>query len=182
MLTRLKKGDNIPFTQVSNAVLYSSALSFKAKGLYAYMLAKPDGWSFSIKRIVKETKEGITGVTSALDELKEVGLIEYTKLSTGRSEYTIYADLADRNDPKPENPIKASDPKPENPNLEKAIIGKPDPYITHSSINKEIINSQKKSYEEQRAPSQCENSHSTNKAGIDSIMKKLKSHTRLPHE
>jgi len=32
------KKDKIPFTQVSNAVLYDNNLSFKAKGLYAYLI------------------------------------------------------------------------------------------------------------------------------------------------
>ena len=33
---------NVPFTMVANEVLKDPKLSFKAKGLYAYLFSKPD--------------------------------------------------------------------------------------------------------------------------------------------
>lgn len=44
--TNFKKAVTIPYTQVPNDVLYDGKLSLKAKGLWAYMNAKPSGWFF----------------------------------------------------------------------------------------------------------------------------------------
>lgn len=39
------------FTIVSNFLLNDKTLSFKAKGLFAYLFSKPDDWDFSVERI-----------------------------------------------------------------------------------------------------------------------------------
>jgi hypothetical protein len=41
----------VNYTQVSNVVLSNKKLSWKAKGIYAYLFSKPDDWDFSTKRM-----------------------------------------------------------------------------------------------------------------------------------
>jgi hypothetical protein len=62
-----------PFTQVPNALLADPDLSLKAKGLYALMYSKPDGWQFYESALVRESKDGKDSVGSGLDELVSAG-------------------------------------------------------------------------------------------------------------
>src|SRR5258708_5712315 len=80
---------NIPFTMVANEVLSRPDLSLKAKGLYAYLFSKPDGWDFSGDRIVNETKDGRKIVYAALKELENNNLLQRNRLPSGRMEYTL---------------------------------------------------------------------------------------------
>jgi len=100
-INKLRKGDGVPFTQVSNEVLYSNELSLKAKGLWAYMLAKPDDWNFTGKSMAKELKESANTIWRILNELKEFGLIEWHKKINGSAEYIIY-NLPQKKTTKPE--------------------------------------------------------------------------------
>ena len=84
----------IPFTQVPNGLLYNSNISFKAKGIWAYMSAKPDGWNFSADRISMETKEERKAILAGLKELSEAGYITAKKLKDGRIEYTLHWEVA----------------------------------------------------------------------------------------
>lgn len=84
------KKQAVPFTQVPNELLYNPDISFKAKGLWAYMSAKPDGWSFSAARIAEETKEERKAIQAGLRELSDHGYITAKKLSSGRIEYMLH--------------------------------------------------------------------------------------------
>ena len=67
---------SLPFTQISNAVLNDAGLSLKAKGLYAYLFSKPDGWVFHNAVILREIKEGRDAFRSAVLELENAGYIK----------------------------------------------------------------------------------------------------------
>lgn len=81
--------ENIPFTMVANEVLYNKNLSFKAKGLYAYLFSKPDTWDFSGDRIIMETVDGRKAIFSALKELETLGYLFRCRLSNGKMEYHL---------------------------------------------------------------------------------------------
>lgn len=85
---KLKK-ENIPFTMVANEVLKDKNLSFKAKGMYAYLFSKPDKWDFSSNRMILETKDGRKSIMKMLLELEENGYLQREKLSNGKMEYTL---------------------------------------------------------------------------------------------
>ena len=89
MESNLKK-QALPFTQVPNELLYNPDISFKAKGIWAYMSAKPEGWNFSADRMAKETKEERKAILAGLKELSENGYITAKKLKDGRIEYTLH--------------------------------------------------------------------------------------------
>lgn len=84
----------VPFTQVPNELLYSSEISLKAKGLWAYMNAKPDGWNFSATRIAEEVKEDRKAILTALRELVASGYLVANKLASGRMEYILMWEVA----------------------------------------------------------------------------------------
>lgn len=98
----------IPFTQVPNELLYNPNISFKAKGLWAYMSAKPAGWNFSADRIAQETKEERKAILAGLKELAEYGYITAKKLPNGRIEYTLHWEVVET---KKETPNQVADPE-----------------------------------------------------------------------
>ena len=81
--------DHIPFTQVANEVLKSKHLSWKAKGIYAYLFSKPDDWDFSNLRIKIESKDGRRAIMSALRELEEAGYLQRIKQPSGKMDYIL---------------------------------------------------------------------------------------------
>lgn len=99
----------IPFTQVPNGLLYNPDISFKAKGIWAYMSAKPEGWNFSADRIAEETKEERRSILSGLRELSDNGYITAKKLGSGRIEYTLHWEVVSKKAPEP---VVKEEPEP----------------------------------------------------------------------
>ena len=62
-----------PYAQLSKAVINDKNLSFKALGLWAWAMSKPNDWTFYVEQIAKERLEGKTAIYSAIDELMQQG-------------------------------------------------------------------------------------------------------------
>ena len=131
---------NIPFTQVANGVLNDDRLSLKAKGLYAYLYSKPEGWQFESSRIAMDSKDSRDSVRSALNELEENGYLTRYKLSNGRMVYMVIFPPITQEKPMTENPSEGIEPMTEKANDGKSHSGE----TRHLSnkdiyINKDII-------------------------------------------
>tara|TARA_R100001086_G_C11847959_1_gene260622 strand:- start:8374 stop:9063 length:690 start_codon:yes stop_codon:yes gene_type:complete len=83
------KKDQIPFTQVANEVLQDPKLSAKAKGIYAYLYSKPEGWDFAIERIAQEFTDGERAIRSGIQELEANGYLYRERLQSGRVVYLL---------------------------------------------------------------------------------------------
>lgn len=81
--------EKIPFTQVANEVLNDSSLSLKAKGLFAYLFSKPDGWDFSVYRMEDELKESRYSLRHIIQELEDHKYLVRKKMSDGKMEYQL---------------------------------------------------------------------------------------------
>lgn len=119
-----------PFGWEPNEIIFDQHLSLKAKGLWLYMNAKPDGWYFASERIAEECSDGVTSIRAALKELANAGLLTWKKQGDGRVVYTL--ESARPVYPKSENLTLDTDPKSENP-----IVGKPHCGKTSLINNKE---------------------------------------------
>ena len=119
------KKDKIPFTQVANEMLNDSKLSFKAKGIYAYLYSKPEGWDFAINRIARDCAEGRTAVDSGIKELEGCGLLTRKRLKNGRVDYKLHSQMQKK-------------PLSGNPKVGKPQSGKT---CTISNKDKEVIKS-----------------------------------------
>jgi hypothetical protein len=70
------------FTQISNSMLEDNQLSWRAKGLLAYMLSRPDNWKINKADLLKRGTEGRDAMQGALKELKDLGYLHiYSKTS-----------------------------------------------------------------------------------------------------
>ena len=88
MRDKLTKKD-VGFAQIKNEIICSTFLSWKAKGIYAYLYSKPDDWDFSADRIRLEGIGDRKTILNGLKELEEYGLLERKRLGNGRVEYHI---------------------------------------------------------------------------------------------
>ena len=84
-IIRIKKRQN-NFVMMDKTFLEDDRLSFKAKGILAYLLSKPDDWKVIVGNLVKQSKDGKTAVYAGLKELKECGY--YTKVPVRNEEGT----------------------------------------------------------------------------------------------
>ncbi len=103
-----KKKQN--FVQISNNFIRDNRISFKAKGLFCYMYSMEANWNFTLQSIATQQNDGLSSITTAINELKEFGYVVYEKLTSGRGIYHL-------ND----------EPKSENPNMDFPIMAKSHP-------------------------------------------------------
>ncbi len=67
---------NADFTMVCNALLRDKSISLRAKGLYALMFSKPNGWVFHEAALLNESTEGRDALRAAMKELLGARWIE----------------------------------------------------------------------------------------------------------
>ena len=101
------------FTQIHNAWVRDSKLSYKAKGLLTYLLSHEIGYTITINQIIRESNDGRQAVRSALEELIEAGYLE-TKRTTDQRGYNAGLAYFIKDPGKPKSDIPTLD----NPTLD----------------------------------------------------------------
>lgn len=86
-----------PYTTIPNALAFEKKLSWRAKGIFLYMQAKPHDWDFSSVRMSEDAADGRDATREGIKELIEYGFLIQNKLSSGRYEYRLV-------EPGPEKP------------------------------------------------------------------------------
>ena len=81
MIIRTPKTSN--YAVIDNRVLNDPRLSFKAKGVIALLLSKPDGWEVMTQHLINSGPDGRTAVESALAELETFGYITRSEQPRG---------------------------------------------------------------------------------------------------
>ena len=131
-MARVKPLDN--FTLVPNSLLNEKQISFKAKGLYAYLNSKKDDWNFTIDLIAKNGKDGRDSVASGLKELEDFGFLERRRYKDDKGYFDIEYILKSE----PFEVIKYDNPSKENPYEENPYEEKADDI--YNTINNNTIN------------------------------------------
>ena len=83
MIVRTPKTKN--YATIDNRVLEDSRLSWKARGIIAHLLSKPDGWEVMTQQLINAGPDGRDAVVSALKELEKFGYITRTEQPRGGS-------------------------------------------------------------------------------------------------
>lgn len=67
------KSAGTSFVRIDNAALQDKRLSFRARGVLAYVLSQPPEWNHSADRLAEASTEGEKAIVSALKELEALG-------------------------------------------------------------------------------------------------------------
>lgn len=91
----IREPKNKDFVVMCEHHLRDKNLSLRAIGLLSLVLSLPENWNYSIAGLASITKDGISSVRSALNELEANGYLvrKRIRLADGRlenSEYTFY--------------------------------------------------------------------------------------------
>ncbi|MDM8098690.1 conserved phage C-terminal domain-containing protein [Oceanobacillus oncorhynchi] len=89
---RVKKNAN--YVVMNRTALNDNRLTWKAKGIIAYMLSMPDDWTFYVTELINHAKDGEKSFRSGLKELKDCGYVKrfpvYEDKKIARWETVIY--------------------------------------------------------------------------------------------
>jgi hypothetical protein len=118
-----RKKRNTPFVQIDRTALQDSRLSWKCRGLLAYLLSLPDEWEIYVNELTNHATDGRDSTSTAINELIKFGyIVRERKTENGKFKgfnYTV-SDIPFLL-PKTEKP-KTEKPKTENPKLNNNII------------------------------------------------------------
>ena len=85
MIVRSKRKDR--FVVIGNETIRDRRLSYKARGILAYLLSLPDNWSISSQYLATVAPDGRDGVRTGLQELEQYGYLVRQRIQnqdTGR--------------------------------------------------------------------------------------------------
>lgn len=83
------------FVVLPNEAVNDRRLSFRARGLLAYMLARPPGWRFHADRLAADTAaEGRDAVRTALRELSRLGYYRATRVRQPAGTFVMVTEVA----------------------------------------------------------------------------------------
>jgi len=132
-LTTLRKKKTQKYYSVDLRVIESPNLSWEAKGLWAYLISRPDGWTVNRKDLLLRAKNGEASLRNILKEIQMFGLLEIRKKKNGSkfagTEWIVTEDLDDIDSPYVELPCvgfpHAENPHAENPHVENPRVENP---------------------------------------------------------
>lgn len=150
---RIRKDKDNPYVMLNKEFLDDSNLSWKSKGLLAYLLSLPDDWQIYESEIVNHAKDGKDSLKSAIKELIQLGYIERTRERDEKGmlkgyNYSVY-----------ERPIQSG-----KSNVGKSNVGKP------ATTNNNLTNND----------NNIINKLETTKEQLETILNKYNSITELP--
>ena len=100
MSNTLRKPKN-PYGSSPRKLLEDKNISLKAKGIYAFMECKIDGWNFTASSMASQLKESRKTILVAMQELKTNGWLTYHKNRDGSGVYELIGNYV--TSPQPEN-------------------------------------------------------------------------------
>ena len=81
------QGQRNKFAIIPNETLADDRLSWKAKGLLAYLLSLPYDWEVYTSEVAKHATDGVDSLTSGLKELMDLNYIKRTKIRGKNGKY-----------------------------------------------------------------------------------------------
>jgi hypothetical protein len=143
-IIRVKHDASNPYVIVNKTIFTDNRLSWKAKGLHAYLMSRPDDWKIMISDLINQSTDGRDSVYSGLNELIKYKYVKreriYVNGRIGRWEYTVYEVPYEDENLLPGNPeIEEPDLLPGFPDQENLIQDNP-PLLNKDNTNKDNTN------------------------------------------
>ena len=98
MSNTLRKPKN-PYGSSPRKLLEDRNISLKAKGIYAFMECKIDGWNFTASSMASQLKESRKTILVAMQELKANGWLTYHKNRDGSGVYELIGNYVTSSQP-----------------------------------------------------------------------------------
>ena len=102
------------FTIIANAVLRDENLSFRARGVLACILSRPDNWKTTAESLARESKEGRSAILTVLKELEQVGYMTRRKYRNDKGQWVWESYVFDTVQSKESEP-ESNNPPTDNP-------------------------------------------------------------------
>lgn len=84
------------WSAIPNEALEDTRLSFKARGLLAYLLSRPPGWLTSASRLAGGGPDGRERILTGLRELEAAGYLRRYRQQDERGHWSTYSEVRDR--------------------------------------------------------------------------------------
>jgi len=107
------------FTIIGNAVLRDENLSFRARGVLACILSRPDNWKTTAESLARESKEGRSAILTVLKELEQVGYMTRRKYRNEKGQWVWESYVFDTVQK------KLIEPESNNPSTDNPTSGEP---------------------------------------------------------
>lgn len=141
-IIRTSKREN-PYVMIDKYGLNDERLSWKAKGLLAYLLSKPDNWQVYESDLIKRATDGRDSVRTGLRELEKFGYLSRRQIrgengSFRNMEYIIYERPITEELAVDEKSVHDKTPQTENPSTENPQTE--NPLLINNDLNKNDFN------------------------------------------
>lgn len=87
-MIKIKKVRQGNHTTLDNTILEDTSLSWKAKGVFAYLWGRPDDWNFYETEVAKHATDGRDSLRTALKELEKRGYLKRTRQRNFKGQLT----------------------------------------------------------------------------------------------
>lgn len=81
---------NVKQVSIPIHILISDKITLSAKGLYAFLCAKNDLTGVTLKSLSTELDQGVFSISTAMDQLKDHGLVSFEKNKDGTTVYKTH--------------------------------------------------------------------------------------------
>ncbi len=168
-IVRVATNRDHPYVMLDKRLTEDPSLSWKAKGLMAYMLSRPDGWQIRVTDLVRRSDDGEYAVKSGLRELEQRGYLIRKRrhdAATGRflgvtltvyeesvpsSSAGAHAECAPATAPPPYDPPQTQAPRTELPRTGYPQVD--DPQVENRPLtNTELIKTEKTQIDDDVVP------------------------------
>lgn len=135
-IIRVAKNSN--YVVMNRTALNDNRLSWKAKGIMAYMLSMPDDWVFYMDELITHSTDGKDSFKSGFKELKDNGYVERKSIKDENTKRIVSWETIVHEVPFPqtEKPL-VEIPPVENPLMEKPLVENP---RLLSTDNNQVLN------------------------------------------
>jgi DnaD/phage-associated family protein len=153
---RVQKNSN--YVVMSKVGLHDDRLSWKAKGLLAYMLSMPDNWTFYNEELMKHSPDGSSTFKAAMKELREYGYVVRRKKQDEKGRFVGWETIVY------EHPVENEDnrqvenrPSKNRPSVNRQSEN--DPLLNNKELNNNLLNNKELVVEELEQVYQFYQSH-----------------------
>lgn len=91
----LRKQTRRGYTHIANELLEAEGLSFRARGIAAFLLSKPDDWEIKTEYLMKMGREGERAIRTALHELAAFGFLMRDRIADEQGKLRTVTYVAD---------------------------------------------------------------------------------------